>query len=145
MVDEFQDVNNLQVKLLNLLTKESTQLFCVGDDWQSIYGFRGSEIGYIVNFEEHFADSQLLTLNLNYRSTDPIVSASTEAIKKNKFQIPKEIKAVKRGGQKIKIFYEEQEGQANSFIWETIEKHVEEGISPEEILVLYRRSAMASD
>lgn len=145
LVDEFQDVNNLQVKLLNLLTKESTQLFCVGDDWQSIYGFRGSEIGYIVNFEEHFADSQLLTLNLNYRSTDPIVSASTEAIKKNKFQIPKEIKAVKRGGQKIKIFYEEQEGQANSFIWETIEKHVEEGISPEEILVLYRRSAMASD
>ncbi|WP_051891793.1 UvrD-helicase domain-containing protein [Arenibacter algicola] len=145
LVDEFQDVNNLQVKLLNLLTKEETQLFCVGDDWQSIYGFRGSEIDYIVNFGEHFADSQLLTLNLNYRSTDPIVSASTEAIKKNKFQIPKEIKAVKRGGQKIKIFYEEQEGQANSFIWETIEKHVEEGISPEEILVLYRRSAMASD
>tara|TARA_R110000764_G_scaffold28092_1_gene66118 strand:- start:3547 stop:5709 length:2163 start_codon:yes stop_codon:yes gene_type:complete len=145
LVDEFQDVNNLQVKLLNLLTKEETQLFCVGDDWQSIYGFRGSEIDYIVNFGEHFTDSQLLTLNLNYRSTDPIVSASTEAIKKNKFQIPKEIKAVKRGGQKIKIFYEEQEGQANSFIWETIEKHVEEGISPEEILVLYRRSAMASD
>ena len=145
LVDEFQDVNNLQVKLLNLLTKESTQLFCVGDDWQSIYGFRGSEISYIVNFKEHFADSELLTLNLNYRSTDPIVSASTEAIKKNKFQIPKEIKAVKRGGQKIKIFYEEQEGQSNSFIWEAIEQHIAEGINPEEILVLYRRSAMASD
>jgi len=145
LVDEFQDVNNLQVKLLNLLTKESTQLFCVGDDWQSIYGFRGSEISYIVNFKEHFADSELLTLNLNYRSTDPIVSASTEAIKKNKFQIPKEIKAVKRGGQKIKIFYEEQEGQSNSFIWEAIEQHIAEGINPEDILVLYRRSAMASD
>ncbi|MFY0712769.1 UvrD-helicase domain-containing protein [Seonamhaeicola sp. NFXS20] len=145
LVDEFQDVNNLQVKLLNLLTKKETQLFCVGDDWQSIYGFRGSEIGYIVNFKQHFSDSELLTLNLNYRSTDSIVNASTEAIKKNKFQIPKDIKAVKRGGQKIKIFYEEQEGQSNSFIWETIEKHIEEGISPEEILVLYRRSAMASD
>ncbi len=145
LVDEFQDVNNLQVKLLNLLTKKETQLFCVGDDWQSIYGFRGSEIGYIVHFKKHFNDSELLTLNLNYRSTDPIVSASTEAIKKNKFQIPKEIKAVKRGGQKIKIFYEEQEGQSNSFIWETIEKHAEEGISHEEILVLYRRSAMALD
>ena len=145
LVDEFQDVNNLQVKLLNLLTKDSTQLFCVGDDWQSIYGFRGSEISYIVNFKEHFADSELLTLNLNYRSTDPIVSASTEAIKKNKFQIPKEIKAVKRGGQKIKIFYEEQEGQSNSFIWEAIEQHIAEGVNPEDILVLYRRSAMASD
>ncbi len=145
LVDEFQDVNNLQVKLLNLLTKDSTQLFCVGDDWQSIYGFRGSEISYIVNFKEHFADSELLTLNLNYRSTDPIVSASTEAIKKNKFQIPKEIKAVKRGGQKIKIFYEEQEGQSNSFIWEAIEQHIAEGVNPEDILVLYRRSAMAYD
>ena len=145
LVDEFQDVNNLQVKLLTLLTKKSTQLFCVGDDWQSIYGFRGSEIGYIVNFKEHFADSELLTLNLNYRSTNPIVSASTEAIKKNKFQIPKEIKAVKRGGQKIKIFYEEQEGQSHAFIWKTIETHIDEGINPEDILVLYRRSAMASD
>ncbi|WP_242084208.1 UvrD-helicase domain-containing protein [Aestuariivivens sediminis] len=145
LVDEFQDVNNLQVKLLNLLTKKETQLFCVGDDWQSIYGFRGSEIGYIVNFKKHFINSELLTLNLNYRSTDPIVCASTEAIKKNKFQIPKDIKAVKRGGQKIKIFYEEQEGQSNAFIWEIIEKHISEGINPEEILVLYRRSAMASD
>ncbi|MCB4800254.1 UvrD-helicase domain-containing protein [Neotamlana laminarinivorans] len=145
LVDEFQDVNNLQVNLLNLLTKKETQLFCVGDDWQSIYGFRGSEIGYIVNFKQHFSDSELLTLKLNYRSTDSIVNASTEAIKKNKFQIPKDIKAVKRGGQKIKIFYEEQEGQSNAFIWETIEKHIQEGISPEEILVLYRRSAMASD
>ena len=145
LVDEFQDVNNLQVKLLNLLTKKETQLFCVGDDWQSIYGFRGSEIGYIVNFKKHFSDSELLTLKLNYRSTDSIVNASTEAIKKNKFQIPKDIKAVKCGGQKIKIFYEEQEGQSNSFIWETIEKHIEDGVNPEEILVLYRRSAMASD
>lgn len=145
LVDEFQDVNNLQVKLLNLLTKKETQLFCVGDDWQSIYGFRGSEIEYIVNFQQHFKNSELLTLNLNYRSTDPIVNASTEAIKKNKFQIPKNIKAVKKGGQKIKVFYEENEGQANAFIWETIEKHVYDGINPEEILVLYRRSAMASD
>ncbi|QNK78666.1 UvrD-helicase domain-containing protein [Winogradskyella sp. PAMC22761] len=145
LVDEFQDVNNLQVKLLNLLTKKETYLFCVGDDWQSIYGFRGSEIGYIVNFKKHFDNSELLTLNLNYRSTDPIVCASTEAIKKNKFQIPKEIKAVKRGGQKIKIFYEEQEGQSNAFIWEAIEKHIQEGVNPEDILVLYRRSAMASD
>jgi len=145
LVDEFQDVNNLQVKLLNLLTKKETQLFCVGDDWQSIYGFRGSEIGYIVNFKKHFSDSELLTLNLNYRSTDPIVCASTEAIKKNKFQIPKEIKAVKKGGQKIKVFYEEQDGQSNSFIWETIEKHIGEGVNPEDILVLYRRTAMAYD
>lgn len=145
LVDEFQDVNNLQVKLLKLLAKEETQLFCVGDDWQSIYGFRGSEIDYIVNFKEHFAHAQILTLKLNYRSTDAIVNASTEAIKKNKCQILKDIKAVKRGGHKLKIFYEEQEGQSIAFIWEIVEKHMQEGVSPEEILVLYRRSAMAND
>ena len=144
LVDEFQDVNNLQVKLLQNLTKPDTQLFCVGDDWQSIYGFRGSEIDYIVNFKQHFKDSELITLNLNYRSTDSIVNASAEAIKHNKFQIPKEIKAVKKGGQKIEVYYEEQEGQAISFIWETIQKHIADGISPEQILVLYRRTAMAS-
>jgi len=145
LVDEFQDVNNLQVKLLKLLTKSETQLFCVGDDWQSIYGFRGSEINYIVNFKKHFTNSELITLNLNYRSTDQIVNASTEAIKKNKFQIPKEIRAVKKGGRKIEVYYEEEEGHANSFIRGEIEKHINNGINPEEILVLYRRSAMSAD
>ena len=57
LVDEFQDVNNLQVRLLDLLLKPETQLFCVGDDWQSIYGFRGSEVDYIVNFEKYFFET----------------------------------------------------------------------------------------
>ncbi|MBK8713093.1 MAG: UvrD-helicase domain-containing protein [Niastella sp.] len=69
LVDEFQDVNNLQVDLIKLLLTDQTQLFCVGDDWQSIYGFRGSNVSYIVDFENHFPNSKVIKLNLNYRST----------------------------------------------------------------------------
>ena len=64
LVDEFQDVNSLQVQLLALLLTPDTQLFCVGDDWQSIYGFRGSEVDYIVNFENHFPESLVIKLDV---------------------------------------------------------------------------------
>lgn len=142
MVDEFQDVNNQQVEFLKHLINKDSQLFCVGDDWQSIYGFRGSVVEYIVNFKEHFKDPELIKLNLNYRSTDHIVKASNEIIKKNKFQISKEISAVKKGGAKIEVNYAELEGETENFIYRKIQQHLEEGISPEKILILYRRSAM---
>jgi len=142
MVDEFQDVNNQQVEFLKYLVNDNSQLFCVGDDWQSIYGFRGSEIEYIVNFKAHFNEPEIITLNLNYRSTDHIVKASNEVIKKNQFQVSKDISAVKKGGPKIEVHYAEVEGDDESFIWSKIEQHLEDGIHPEEILILYRRSAM---
>jgi DNA helicase-4 len=142
MVDEFQDVNNQQVEFLKHLVNEDSQLFCVGDDWQSIYGFRGSEIDYIVNFKEHFKQPEIITLKLNYRSSDHIVKASNEVIKKNRFQVAKDITAVKKGGSKIEVNYAEVEGETESFIWEKIQQHLQEGVSPEEILILYRRSAM---
>ena len=142
MVDEFQDVNNQQVAFLKELVNEESQLFCVGDDWQSIYGFRGSEIEYIVNFKEHFSQPEIIKLNLNYRSTDSIVKASNEIIKKNRFQIDKEITAVKKGGAKIAVNYAETDNEPENFIWKKIQHHLDEGIQPEEILVLYRRNAM---
>jgi superfamily I DNA/RNA helicase len=144
LVDEFQDVNNQQVNLLKLLINDETQLFCVGDDWQSIYGFRGSEVDYIVNFQNHFAHADVIKLNLNYRSTDHIVNASSEIIKKNKHQIHKEIKAVKKGGQKIEVHYSNELDDAESFIWARIQEHLQQGVSSEDILILYRRTAMYS-
>lgn len=142
MVDEFQDVNNQQVSFLKYLVNKETQLFCVGDDWQSIYGFRGSEIDYIVNFKNHFKNPRIITLNLNYRSTDSIVKASNEIIKKNNFQVSKEISAVKKGGAKIEVNYSSVKGESENFIWKKILKLNQEGISNDEILILYRRSAM---
>ena len=143
LVDEFQDVNNLQVKLLDLLLTPDTQLFCVGDDWQSIYGFRGSEVDYIVNFEKYFEDSLVIKLDVNYRSTQTIVDASTEVIKQNKYQIPKEIKAHKQTPNKIQIYRaREKDGDGVEYMVRKVSELLNHGISSEEILVLYRRSKM---
>lgn len=143
LVDEFQDVNSLQVKLLDLLLTADTQLFCVGDDWQSIYGFRGSEVDYIVNFEKHFEQSRVIKLDVNYRSTQTIVGASTEVIRKNKFQIDKEIRAHKQTPSKIQIYRaKEMEQDGVNYMVEKVKELYSEGLRPEDILILYRRSKM---
>jgi DNA helicase-4 len=143
LVDEFQDVNALQVKLLKLLLIPSTQLFCVGDDWQSIYNFRGSEVDYIVNFEQHFEDSVIVKLDVNYRSTSTIVDASTEVIKHNKFKIDKEIKAHKQLESKIKVYRaQEMDNDGVSYLVEKVSGYLEEGYLADEILILYRRGKM---
>jgi DNA helicase-4 len=143
LVDEFQDVNSLQVKLLDLLLTEDTQLFCVGDDWQSIYGFRGSEVDYIVNFEKHYNRPQVIMLDVNYRSTQSIVGASTEVIRKNKFQVDKDIRAHKQTPSKIQIYRAKDIKQDGvDYIVEKVRELQEDGCTPEDILILYRRSKM---
>lgn len=143
LVDEFQDVNSLQVKLLDLLLTPETQLFCVGDDWQSIYGFRGSEVDYIVNFERHYKKSRVIKLDVNYRSTQTIVGASTEVIRNNKFQIDKEITAFKKTPSKIQIYRaKEMDVDGVEYLVKKVSALQNDGLNPEEILVLYRRSKM---
>jgi Superfamily I DNA and RNA helicases len=143
LVDEFQDVNHLQVQLLKLLLGENSQLFCVGDDWQSIYGFRGSEVDYIVNFEKHFPSSKIIKLDVNYRSTQNIVGASNEVIKKNKFQVPKEVKAFHQSLKKIQVFRAKDiEKDGVDFMLNKIKHYFAKGYSQDDILVLYRRNKM---
>jgi DNA helicase IV len=142
LVDEFQDVNNLQVDLVKHLLTEETQLFCVGDDWQSIYGFRGSNVGYIIEFEKHFPGSQIIKLNLNYRSTQQIVEASNEVIKYNKFKVDKEIHASKKSEHKIVVFAGNNEEENLNFCSGRIEELYKQGYSSDDILFLYRRSKM---
>ena len=144
LVDEFQDVNNLQVELIKLLLKEQTQLFCVGDDWQSIYGFRGSNVSYIVDFENHFANSKVIKLSLNYRSTQNIVGASNEVIKHNKFKVEKEIFSSKRSEHKIVIYSGNSEDENIQFCFNKVHELLEEGLTNDDILFLYRRSKMYS-
>ncbi|MFN7301337.1 MAG: ATP-dependent helicase [Bacteroidota bacterium] len=142
LVDEFQDVNNLQVDLLKLLLTEQTQLFCVGDDWQSIYGFRGSNVSYIVGFEQHFEQARTIKLNLNYRSAQNIVSASNEVIKHNKFKIDKEVFSSKRSEHKIVVYAGNREEDNIFYCVNKVRELMEEGVSGEDILFLYRRSKM---
>jgi len=142
LVDEFQDVNNLQVEMIKLLLTNETQLFCVGDDWQSVYGFRGSNVGYIIDFEKHFVNSKTIKLNLNYRSTQNIVGASNEVIKHNKFKVEKEIIASKISEQKIVVFAGADEKENLKFCVQKVKELLEDGFKNDEILFLYRRSKM---
>jgi DNA helicase-4 len=142
LVDEFQDVNNLQVELIKMLLTDNAQLFCVGDDWQSIYGFRGSNVGYIIEFEKHFSNASVIKLNLNYRSTQNIVGASNEVIKHNKFKVDKEIFASKRSEHKIVVYAGNDEEANLNFCVERIRELKEQGFTPDDILFLYRRSKM---
>ncbi len=144
LVDEFQDVNNLQVDLIKLLLTEQTQLFCVGDDWQSIYGFRGSNVSYIIDFENHFPKSKVVKLNLNYRSTQNIVGASNEVIRHNKFKVEKEIHASKQSEHKIVVYAGNNEEENIDFCLAKVRELLDEGLKNEEILFLYRRSKMYS-
>jgi superfamily I DNA/RNA helicase len=144
LVDEFQDVNSLQVELIKLLLTNKTQLFCVGDDWQSVYGFRGSNVAFIIEFEKHFANAKVIKLNLNYRSTQNIVGASNEVIKHNKYKVEKEIFASKMSEHKIVIFAGGDTEENISFCVIKIRELLKEGVKGDEILFLYRRSNMFS-
>lgn len=142
LVDEFQDVNNLQVELIKLMLTNETQLFCVGDDWQSIYGFRGSNVSYIVDFENHFANSRVIKLNLNYRSTQNIVGASNEVIKHNKFKVDKDIQASKKSEHKIVVYSGNSEEENIQFCFDKVKELLSDGLTNDDILFLFRRSKM---
>lgn len=144
LVDEFQDVNNLQVELIKLLLTDSNQLFCVGDDWQSIYGFRGSNVDYIVNFKEHFKETETIKLSMNYRSTEHIVGASNEVIKHNKFKVDKNVQSNKKSSSKIHIYAGKNEAENIEYVIDQVNKLKDKGYTKEDILFLYRRSKMFS-
>ncbi|MFN8154969.1 MAG: UvrD-helicase domain-containing protein [Bacteroidia bacterium] len=143
LVDEFQDVNVPQVEMIKKLLKPSTQLFCVGDDWQSIYGFRGSEVKYFIDFRKYFDDAVLHFLNTNYRSTHSIVEAGNEVIRQNKKKIEKEVEAFNKNETDILLYLASSPGEDDvEFLIRKIAELNKAGYSKEEILILYRRTGM---
>ena len=91
LVDEYQDTNNSQYLLINLLAQANRNLCVVGDDDQSIYKFRGANIGNILNFEDDYSDVQKITLDQNYRSTQNILDAANSVISNNKGRMGKSL------------------------------------------------------
>ena len=142
LVDEFQDVNNLQVELIKLMLTPQNRLFCVGDDWQSIYGFRGSDIDFIMNFNQHFQGSKTIKLNVNYRSTEHIVGASNEVIKHNKYKVNKNITSNKKSNTKIYVHSGNDELENLNYVVQQVRVLQKNGYKKEDILFLYRRSKM---
>src|SRR5690606_36798164 len=104
MVDEYQDTNHLQYLIIRKLASVNRNICVVGDDAQSIYAFRGANIKNILNFEKDYPDLKVFKLEQNYRSTKTIVEAASDIIKKNKYQLQKEIWTANELGNKIKVF-----------------------------------------
>lgn len=143
LVDEFQDVNVLQVELINLLINAQAQLFCVGDDWQSIYAFRGANLDYIINFDQHFPDAELIKLDLNYRSTQHIVKASNDVISKNKHKVDKKIESPKQSDNKVVVFSGSCEEDNIDFCANKVWGLLSNGLKNDDILFLFRNKKMA--
>lgn len=101
LVDEYQDTNFVQQRIVYQLTKQKRRLCVVGDDSQSIYSFRGAEIDNILSFEQQYEGAKLFKLEQNYRSTQNIVKAANSLIKRNQFQIEKEVYSRKSEGDKL--------------------------------------------
>ena len=91
LVDEYQDTNAVQVSIVQLLSEGHQRVCVVGDDYQSIYSFRGANIDNILDFQKKFPDTRLFKLERNYRSTRNIVSAASSLMKHNRRQIAKEV------------------------------------------------------
>jgi len=147
LVDEFQDVNPAQVELINVLLRESTYLFCVGDDWQSIYGFRGSNVNFTINFAEYFPGATILKLKKNFRSSGYIVGVGNEVISFNKNKVEKEVVSEKPGKEKVYLYNSNSEDDTLDFIRNRIEYHLEVdgNLSPDDILILGRRTSHYSE
>ena len=143
MVDEYQDTNELQFKLLELLASEHNNLCVVGDDDQSIYGWRGANIRNILEFSSYFKDTKTVKLEINYRSTIPILNAANKLIEHNSQRIGKKLSSFKGAGQQVKLFHSLDERLESRAIAKEIKALLIKGVSSDEIAVLYRINALS--
>jgi len=143
MVDEYQDTNELQFQLLQLLASEHHNLCVVGDDDQSIYGWRGANIRNILDFSNHFAPCKTVKLETNYRSTSPILTAANNLIEHNTTRLGKSLISHKGEGQAVQLLHARDESMEAQCIAQKIKKLLNQGTDPSEIAVLYRINALS--
>ncbi len=136
LVDEYQDSNNLQEELTRLLLKDGN-LFCVGDDWQAIYGFRGSNVNHFLSFADKYAGARVFRLEQNYRSVDEIVQVANDLIGYNRQRMEKRCFSKKRGGVvELHDFFDES--QEAAWIRRKIQVLRKSGVPYHQMAVLYR-------
>src|SRR3989344_4942224 len=120
LVDEYQDTSRDQYEFISLLARTNKNLFCIGDDAQSIYQFRRADIRNILNFQKDYPDAKVVMLEQNYRSTKSIITAASHLISNNKNQMPKELWTDNEEGENILVKELLNERQEASFIVSTI-------------------------
>jgi DNA helicase-2/ATP-dependent DNA helicase PcrA len=143
LVDEYQDTNQAQYRWLQLLSSERRNLMVVGDDAQSIYGFRGADIRNILDFEDTFPDAHVVKLEQNYRSTQTILDAANAVIANNRGQKPKSLWTELGSGDPIKVRELDDEHAEARFVAGEIQRLVDEGVSRSEIAVFYRTNSQS--
>jgi ATP-dependent DNA helicase UvrD/PcrA len=143
LVDEYQDTNRAQYRWLQLLVEEHRNLCVVGDDDQSIYGFRSADIRNILEFEDDFDDAHVVKLEQNYRSTQSILSAANAVVSNNRARKSKTLWTDLGEGDPVHVHELEDEHAEARFVAGEVERLVDEGISRDEIAVFYRTNAQS--
>ena len=143
LIDEYQDTNEVQYKLVKLLAKKYRNLFVVGDPDQSIYQFRGANYKNILNFEKDYPDAKVISLEDNYRSTEMILEAANSVIKNNKERKEKNLRSHHGKGLKIKYMRAYDEKNEIALVISEIKKLFLDGYKKKDIAVFYRTNAQA--
>lgn len=144
MVDEYQDTNKAQFRLVSLLTGGHKNLCVVGDDDQSIYKFRGATIENILSFEEQFENAAVIRLEQNYRSTQNILNAANSVIANNLSRKEKKLWTSAGEGEKVTIYKADNESAESAFVAGKIQEGIREGGEYKNYAVLYRMNAQSN-
>ncbi|MEQ1619907.1 MAG: DNA helicase II [Methylococcales bacterium] len=142
-VDEFQDTNTIQYAWLRLLTQGKDNIFVVGDDDQSIYGWRGAKIENIYSFQKHYPNHQVIKLEQNYRSTGNILKAANKVIANNDGRMGKELWTESGDGEPIALYAAFNEQDEAHFVVERIRSWVNDGGLRSDVAILYRSNAQS--
>ncbi len=145
LVDEYQDTNVLQARILKGMCRTHRNITVVGDDAQSIYAFRGATIRNILDFPREFPGAEVVTLEQNYRSTQPILDATNLLISRAEERYSKELFTRRTGGEKPWLVTAQDEGQQTRFVVDRILELHEEGTPLREMAVLFRAGYMSAD
>lgn len=143
-VDEYQDTNKSQYLLVQLLAKKFKNICVVGDSDQSIYRWRGADIGNILSFEKDYPNAKVIMLEQNYRSTKRILQAANDVIQNNTSRYPKELRTENAHGEKIALYKAYNEQEEAQFVVQTIQQLMEkENRSFDDFAILYRTNAQS--
>ncbi|MGH2997798.1 MAG: ATP-dependent helicase [Gaiellaceae bacterium] len=143
LVDEYQDTNHAQYRLLRVLSAKHQNVFCVGDPDQSVYSFRSADIRNVLDFEKDFPGAKTITLDQNYRSTNSILEASNAVIRNNRERKDKTLWSELGDGEPVRVIEVEDEHSEARYVAAEIALLVEEGYSGNEIAVFYRTNAQS--
>ncbi len=146
MVDEFQDTNLIQYQLIRQLVKSHGNICVVGDDDQSIYRWRGAEVGNILNFEKDFPGTKVITLEQNYRSTKNILQAANHMVQRNRFRKDKRLWTENPEGERITFFVAKDEKEEANFVIQKIKEYLSRNASEQpyrDVAVFYRINAQS--